>query len=80
MSDENRTNEEWIRTKLVPMLLDGGKLNDGQLIATSVKSIEIARLSMAEAFMLTLCFKVVVTVTDRNQPEDRKVGIVIKVM
>lgn len=79
MGDEDKTNMEWIRTTLVPMLLKNGQLNDGDLIATTIKTIEIARLSTAEAFMLTICFKVVVTVHDRNQHDDRKVGIVIKV-
>lgn len=68
----------WIRDYLVPTLVESGKFGAN----TVVRSVEIARLSMTEAFMLTICHKIKLTVADsEKQPNDndRTYGIVVKV-
>lgn len=66
----------WIRDYLVPTLVKAGKFGAN----TELKSVEIARLSMTEAFMLTICHKIKLTVADGEmQPNERTYGIVVKV-
>lgn len=73
--DSSESNVTWIREFLVPKLVEDGKFGAGVL----VKSVEITRLSMAEAFMLTICHKIKLTVTDDKLSNERTYGIVVKV-
>lgn len=66
----------WIREYLVPTLVESGKFGAN----AKMKSAEIARLSMAESFMLTICHKIKLTILDaEKQANERTYGIVVKV-
>lgn len=77
MSMSTDTIVRWIRDYLVPTMIESGQFGAG----TVFKSVEIARLSMAETFMLTICHKIKLTVADgiEKLPNEQTYGIVVKV-
>lgn len=81
----NDKNEKWIADQLIPQLVKNGKFalkNEENLSENKeivVKSCEINQLSAKDAFMLTLCYKVKLILTDASGQNENCVGLVVKV-
>lgn len=77
-----RNDEQWIRSEAIPSLVANGKLTFGPNAQPAVlRSVDATRLSMAESFMLTACYKVQVELaesTDANAATSL-VKLVVKV-
>lgn len=57
--DSVRNDEIWISNEMIPLLMDCGKLTFGPLkLPAAVRTIQLAKISMEESFMLTVCYKV----------------------
>lgn len=74
--------ESWIKDELVPKLLknkfDVSWKNKSE---TKIVDVEVKKLTTADAFMLTECFKIKVKLSN-DEPNDKEVeekGIVLKV-
>lgn len=79
-------NIEWIALHLMPKLVQSGKFTlttDENLSGTDImkiKSYDIQSLSAKDAFMLTLCYKVKVYLTDDiDGSKEHCIALVVKV-
>lgn len=72
----DRDDVHWIKTCLLPLLTDADKLWPNA--EARVKNVEINQLSLTESFMLTICYKIRVTLSTNGQ-DDKIVHLVVKV-
>lgn len=81
----NDKNERWIADQLIPELVKNGKFElknekkSSENKEIMVKSCDINQLSSKDAFMLTLCYKVKLVLTDASGQNENCVGLVVKV-
>lgn len=77
-----RDDEHWIRTVAIPSLVENGKLTfKGNGRRAVLRSVEAKRLSMAESFMLTACYKanVVLAESSGENADTWLIKLVVKV-
>lgn len=82
MSEEH---EKWIQEYLVPLLIENGKIKckNEKENCSVLKKFEIRKLSLKEAFMLNICYKVKVILSsslDNDVSNDEEFGLVVKVI
>lgn len=71
-------HEQWIRD-LLPNLVKEGKFSNEFEKFTKIKNCEISRLSSTEGFMLTMCYRITITLTDDMNNNSKKFKLVLKV-
>lgn len=67
----------WIQEKLIPDLINKGTFLPKLEPLTEIKQCHVILLSTAEAYMLTMCYKIKIIVTDNKKPAE--IGFVLKV-
>lgn len=72
-------HEKWIENELLPKLLENGKFSTKLQKFSKVKHCEISRLSSAEVFMLTVCYRIKIIVTNDENNINKEFGFVLKV-
>lgn len=72
-----RDDEHWIKEELIPSLVAKGKLGFGP-DSTILRSIETERVSVADTFMLTACYRVRIKLAESSD-SNAIVRLVVKV-
>lgn len=73
-------HESWIRDGLLPELMEKGKFSDPNQNFTKIKNCEISRLSSSETFMLTMCYRIKLTLGgDCDDNNSKELRFVLKV-
>lgn len=73
-------NVRWIHDVLIPRLAAEGKLRD-EAQSNVVQHVDVQQLSIGDTFMLTLCYKIRVTLAAANgfDDDDALLQLVVKV-
>lgn len=71
-------HENWIKTELMPDLVNNGTFKLKKVM--KIENCEINRLTTSEAFMLTMCYRIKLTLHDDDDDCHKKeIGLILKV-
>lgn len=72
--------EKWIENELLPNLMKEGKFSTNSHNFSKIKKCDISRLSSADVFMLTVCYRIKMIATNDDNSYDKEFGFVLKVL